>query len=135
MSDHTNDINSSLAATALGATMIEKHFKISNRIKSPDSKFSILPSQLKMLKNMSVKIHETIGNNKPKKKVSGKALFFRRSIFTKRDLKKGTIINENNISVLRPKIGIGAEEFFNVIGKKLNKNIKKNSPVFFTDLK
>ncbi len=135
LSDHTNDINSSLAATALGATMIEKHFKISNRIKSPDSKFSILPSQLKMLKNMSVKIHETIGNNKPKKKVSSKALFFRRSIFTKRDLTKGTIINENNISVLRPKIGIGAEEFFNVIGKKLKKDIKKNSPVFFTDLK
>ena len=88
-----------------------------------------------MLKNMSIKIHETIGNNKPKKKVSSKTLFFRRSIFTKRDLKKGTIINENNISVLRPKIGIGAEEFFNIIGKKLNKNIKKNSPVFFTDLK
>ena len=114
--------------------MIEKHFKISNRIKSPDSNFLSYLLSLKCLK-YERKIHETIGNNKPKKKVSGKALFFRRSIFTKRDLKKGTIINENNISVLRPKICIGEEEFFNVIGKKLKKNIKKNSPVFFTDLK
>ena len=53
LSDHTNDIISSLSATALGAVVIEKHYKISHKIKSPDSKFSIVPDQLKKLKLIS----------------------------------------------------------------------------------
>jgi len=135
LSDHTDDINSSLAATALGAVVIEKHFKISNKIKSPDSKFSILPYQLQNLKSLSSQIHKTLGNQKIDKNQNLKSLFFRRSIFANRDLKKGEKIKENNISVLRPKIGIGAENFFKIIGKKLKRDIKKDSPIYTKDLK
>jgi len=135
LSDHTDDINSSLAATALGATIIEKHFKISNKIKSPDSKFSIIPSQLKSLKTISLSIHKSIGKKKVKKNISSQTLFFRRSIFAKKNLVKGSKINNNNILVLRPNIGIGAENFFKIIGKKINKDIKKNSPIFTKDIK
>ena len=70
-----------------------------------------------------------------KKNISNETLFFRRSIFAKKNLVKGSKINNNNILVLRPNIGIGAENFFKIIGKKINKDIKKNSPIFIKDIK
>lgn len=134
LSDHTNDIISSLSATALGAVVIEKHYKISHKIKSPDSKFSIVPDQLKKLKLLSYRIHETVGKLTNEKKIRKEMIFFRRSIFASRDLKKGVRIKEKDLNVLRPNIGIGAENIFKIIGKKLKKNIKRNSPIFNKDL-
>lgn len=134
LSDHTNDIVSSLSATALGAVVIEKHYKINHKIKSPDSKFSITPDQLKKLKKLTYRIHETLGKKITEKKVRKETIFFRRSIFASRHLKKGIRIKEKDLNVLRPKIGIGAEKIFKIIGKKLKRNIKRDAPIFHKDL-
>ena len=131
ISDHTSNINSSLAAAALGSAVIEKHFKISSKIKSPDSKFSITPDQLKELKEGSIKIFNTLGNfSNLKLKVDKKSIYFRRSIYAKKDIYRGEKINDKNIICLRPKVGIGAEYYFKIIGKKTNIDIKKNFPIF-----
>ena len=61
ISDHTNDINTSLASVALGANIIEKHYKISNKIKSLDSSFSIDFNQLRELRSRSEKIYTSLG--------------------------------------------------------------------------
>jgi len=136
ISDHTKDINSSLAATSLGASIIEKHFKISDNIKSLDSEFSINFKQLQELKNRSRKIFLSLGAPKVSlKKVEKKSLRLRRSIFAAENIKKNSKITKEKILIKRPKIGLGADNYFKVIGKYAKKNIIKNNPIFKFDLK
>ncbi len=136
ISDHTNDINSSLASVVLGAKVIEKHFKISDKIKSPDSRFSLTPSQLNELKIRSEKIFLSIGKPTDKIKKSEKnSLKLRRSIFAKKDLKQNTKISYQNIITKRPLIGISADKFYDLLGKKIKIDINKNTPIFKKDIK
>ena len=84
ISDHTNDINSSLAAVALGAKIIEKHFKISNKIKSTDSEFSLDYESLKELRLRSEKVFLSLGKgNKNLSKSEKFSKILRRSIICK----------------------------------------------------
>ena len=134
ISDHTNDINSSLASVALGANVIEKHYKISDKIKSLDSSFSIDYNQMRELKIRSEKIFVSLGNQIKKIKNSEKkSILLRRSIFAKTNIKKGEKLTKKNIITKRPKIGIGAEFFFKLINKKIRKNKKKNDPIYPVD--
>lgn len=135
ISDHTNDINTSLASVALGANVIEKHFKISNKIKSLDSTFSINSDQMHELRSRSEKIFFSLGK-KIKKKIKNsekKSISLRRSIFAKLDIRKGEKLTIKNIITKRPKIGIGAEYFFKLLNKRSKKNKKKNDPIYSTD--
>ena len=133
LSDHTDGIVSSICATSLGVVAIEKHFKLNKKDVSEDSKFSILPNDLKKLRNLSEKIFfSTFKKNKDK--INKDNLFFRRSIYASKNLKKNSIINKIDIKTLRPNIGIDASYFEKVINKKINKNIKKNNPIYWKDL-
>lgn len=131
LSDHTDDIYSSFAATTLGVSVIEKHFIISKKIKSADNKFSIDPRQLQHLKKGIKKICLSLGKeNLGLKKVEKNSLKLRRSIFSIKDIKKGEKFNRDNIRSYRPKIGVGSEYFETLIGKKSKKNISKFTPIF-----
>jgi pseudaminic acid synthase len=131
ISDHTDDINSSLAAVAMGAKVIEKHFKISNKIKSPDSKFSINPVQLKELKIRSESIFVSIGKQTTKIKDSEKhSYIFRRSIFARKNLKQNIKITNLDIITKRPLIGISADQYYKILGKKTKIDINKDAPIF-----
>tara|TARA_B100000575_G_C23134902_1_gene659068 strand:+ start:2557 stop:3603 length:1047 start_codon:yes stop_codon:yes gene_type:complete len=132
ISDHTSDISTSITATALGAKLIEKHFIISKKIKSVDSKFSIDSRQLKNLKLNVLRVYRSLGkNHKAIQKVERNNLKFRRSIFAIKDIKKGEKFTIKNIATFRPKIGIDSNQFFKILGKKAKKNIKKSNPIFF----
>jgi pseudaminic acid synthase len=136
ISDHTNDINSSMAAVALGAKLVEKHFKISNKIKSLDSKFSIDFEKFKELSMRSKNIYKTLGSyTKQQSRSEKKSLFLRRSIFTSKNISKGSKITKHNIKCLRPKIGIGSEMYFQILGKKIKKNKKKHTPIYQSDFR
>ncbi len=136
LSDHTDNILTSLASTVLGVSVIEKHFVISKKIKSHDQKFSIDCSQLKDLRHGVEKIYLSLGGEKiGLKKIEKESLKLRRSIFTKKFIKKGEAFNRDNICNLRPSIGIRSENFKKVLGRKANKNIIENSPLFYRDLK
>lgn len=133
LSDHTDDIISSIAAIPYGVVAIEKHYKINNKTKSVDSSFSITPEKLKLLKKFSFEIFMSqIKKAEKSEKISKK---LRRSIFAKKSLKKNDIINEDNIAVLRPNIGISASNYFKILGKRVRTNIKKNYPIFKNNLK
>lgn len=135
ISDHTNDINSSLASVALGAKIIEKHFKISNKIKSMDSSFSINFSQLKELREKSEKIFLSLGIEKKKIRNSEKkSKILRRSIYANTNINAGSKLTSINITTKRPFIGIGSENFFKILNKKLKKNKKKFDPIYFKDI-
>ena len=131
ISDHTNDNTSSLIASTLGIVAIEKHFKLNSKEKTIDSKFSIDVKQLKKLRNNLDDIFFII---KKRKRRIKKMIYVRRSIFTKRDIKKGEKFSLENIETFRPKIGICASEFFNIVGKKSRRNIKAFNSIFKTDV-
>jgi len=132
LSDHTNSIYSSIAATSLGIVLIEKHFIINKKIKSEDRKFSIDKKQLIELKKSTTRIHKilnsTISNEIPSKN-------FRRSIFASKKIKKGDRISRENIVALRPKVGICASNYFNILNKRLKKDIEKFEPIMKNDIK
>ena len=130
LSDHTNDIYSSIAAQSYGVTVIEKHFNIDKK-RTPDSSFSILPNQLKKLSEV---IKDLAKSNKKKFKKNHVMINLRRSIFASRNIKKNDKLSFDNIDTYRPNIGIPAENYFKVIGKKVKKNIKKNDPIYFSNL-
>ena len=62
-------------------------------------------------------------------------MFLRRSIFSKKNIKKNEKISRNNIDTLRPKIGICASKFFKILDKKATRTIKTNEPIFYSDIK
>lgn len=131
LSDHTNNIYSSLASTALGACLIEKHFIVSKRIKTLDKEFSITPEELKSLKIESGKIFETLGKKKIGPKTNEKnSLKLRRSVFSTKEIKKGDIFSRKNIGNFRPSIGLSANKIQKLFGKKAKKNFKKFEPIF-----
>jgi pseudaminic acid synthase len=133
LSDHTDNIISSVCATTLGIVAIEKHIKLKKKDISEDSKFSIIPKELEKLRHMTEEIFESTFKKKYFK-INKKNLFFRRSIFSNKNLKKNDSIKIDDIKTLRPKIGIDASMFYKIINKKLKKNINKNNPIFWKDL-
>ncbi len=136
ISDHTKNIDASLLASTMGISIIEKHFILNKKLKSPDSSFSITPNELKKLKNKILKYNTILGKyqfKRPPSELPSK--IFRRSIFTTNDIKKGERFTKKNIACFRPLIGLGSENYFSVIGKKSKVNLKKNSPLIKSYLK
>jgi pseudaminic acid synthase len=135
ISDHTNDIITSLASIPLGVVIIEKHFILSKKLNSLDKEFSITPNQFLNLSKNSKRIFESLGKGifeiQKKEKESKK---YRRSIFSIKDILKGEKFNVRNISTFRPAVGLSANYFFKIMGKKSNKNIKSFNPIFKSDL-
>ena len=129
LSDHTSDNKTSLCATSLGVVAIEKHVKLNDKSVTEDSKFSISLKNLEKLKEETKAIHFSL-NNVSNKINDEKSRIYRRSIFALRDIKRGEKINKKNIHTLRPMVGIPANKFFKIIGKKTNINLKKNDPIF-----
>lgn len=134
LSDHTNDITSSIAATCLGIVVIEKHFKGNFNFKTVDSDFSISSQNLKKLKEIVCDLHISLNKLNKKNNSSSKFKNLKRSIFANQDIKSGEVFNENNISSLRPKIGICASKYFKIIGKKAKKNLKKTEPIYMKNV-
>ena len=132
LSDHTNNIYSSIAAIPLGISVIEKHFNIDN-LKTPDSLFSINSRMLKSLKKISLDIHESLYKDK-KNRISKENIKFRRSLFANRNIKKNQKILSEDVISLRPLVGIKSENIFKIIGKNAKKNINKDQPIFYRDL-
>lgn len=131
-SDHTLNISSSLAAVAMGAKIIEKHFTISKKDRAPDSFFSIEKKELKDLVKNIREIEQSIGLEK---KVIYREIkemrLGRRSYYANYNYKKGMLIKLGMFTALRPYIknSITAEKYLDYINKKLKKNIMSNEPL------
>ena len=132
LSDHTRGIASSLAATALNAVCIEKHYNYKD-IKTVDSEFSIGPDELRHLRKFSEEIFESI-NSRVDFLNEKKNSDFKRSIYVIKNILKGERFSEKNISTFRPKIGVCASNFFKIIGKKSTKNLQENKPLYSNDI-
>lgn len=132
LSDHTKDIYSSISCIPLGIVAIEKHFKINKKFKTTDSSFSITPEKMNKLCSVSKDIFYSMNNyNSGNVEKSSKKL--RRSIFAKTDIEKNMKITKEQITTLRPLIGVPASNFFKIIGKKTRKKILAGTPIYQKD--
>ncbi|OGX34114.1 MAG: pseudaminic acid synthase [Omnitrophica WOR_2 bacterium RIFCSPLOWO2_02_FULL_50_19] len=130
LSDHSLGIAASIAAVSLGAKMLEKHFTLSRKIKTPDSFFSMEPREFKLLiENVRIaekamgKVFYGLSREEKKNRV------FRRSLFAVRDIKKGELFTEENIRSIRPNYGLPPKSLKDILGKKAKKDIKKGTPM------
>ena len=118
-SDHTKGIEVSLAAVALGASIIEKHFTLDKTLPGPDHKASLEPAELKQMINSIRNIEISLGS--PQKKVTSSEaknmIVARKSIVAATFIKKGEYFTEKNITVKRPGNGISPMKWDSVIGK------------------
>ncbi len=130
ISDHTLGIGVSIAAVALGAKAVEKHFTLSRSIKTVDSFFSIEPDELKELVN-NIRITESAlgkvyyGLTLEEKRNK----FFRRSLFAAEDIKKGEKFSGENVRSIRPAAGLKPKYIKKIIGMKAQKNIRAGTPL------
>lgn len=119
-SDHTLGIEVALAAAALGAQVIEKHFTLDKTLEGPDHKASLDPEELKVMVTSIRNIEVALGDGVKRASNSenpNKAIA-RKSIVAKREIIQGEILSEDNITVKRPGHGISPFKWFEVLGTK-----------------
>jgi N,N'-diacetyllegionaminate synthase len=125
-SDHTAGIEVPIAAVAIGATMIEKHFTLDKSMEGPDHKASLDPQELKDMVKAIRNIEKAMGTGlkRPTESEKKNMNIARRSIHMVKDFPAGHILAENDIIMKRPGDGISPMEMDSVIGKKLVKAVK-----------
>ena len=118
-SDHTKGIEVPIAAVALGATAIEKHFTLDRNMEGPDHKASLEPDELKAMVSAIRNIEQAVGDGIKKVTDSekGNIAVARKSIVAARDIKKGEIFSEDNLTVKRPGTGISPMRWEEVLGQ------------------
>ena len=123
-SDHTLGIEIPIAAVAMGATVIEKHFTLDNNLPGPDHKASLEPDELKNMVLSIRNIEKAMGNGKkePNKLEKKNKPLVRKSIIAKQNIKKGEILTEKNITTKRPGTGLSPFLWDKVIGTKAVKD-------------
>lgn len=132
LSDHTLGIGVSIAAVAMGARVIEKHFTIDRAEGGVDSSFSLEPGEFKMLVEESERAFLATG-----KVIYGimeaekKSQMFKRSIYIVEDMEEGEIFTEDNTRIIRPGMGISPKYFEFILGKKVNRMVKRGTPLTF----
>ena len=130
LSDHSMGSIGVVAAVAMGARVIEKHFCVSRKVKNPDSTFSLEPQEFKQMVE-DIRVAE-LAMGKVKYGPSEREMAnvkFRRSIFCSKDIKAGEIITSDNVKVIRPNFGLAPKYIDDVIGKKAKTDIAFGTPI------
>ena len=137
LSDHTLGIYAPLAAVVLGATVIEKHFTISKKLYGPDAKYSLEPHEFKLLVEGIRAIEVMLANPVDKdniNKFKEMKNTFQKSIVSLVAMPKGIEITREMITTKKPGGGLHPRYFDEIIGKKVKREIKKDSLIFEEDI-
>lgn len=127
-SDHTKGIEVPIAAAALGATVVEKHFTLDRNMEGPDHKSSLEPSELKAMVTSIRNIESALGDGikQPAESEIKNIVVVRKSIIAKKSIKAGDIFTEENLTVKRPGDGISPMKWFEVIGMVAIRDFKED---------
>jgi len=130
-SDHTKGIEVPIAAVALGATVIEKHFTLDRNMEGPDHKASLEPNELKAMVDSIRHIELALGNGmkQPAESEKKNMAVVRKSIVAKYNIKKGEVLTEDNLTVKRPGSGISPMKWYEVIGTKAVKDFNEDEMI------
>ena len=130
LSDHTLGISAPIAAIALGAKIIEKHFILDRNFGGPDAAFSLEPEEFRQMVKSVREVEKALGEVSYRlTKKMRKSKEFSRSLFVVKDIKKGENFTEDNIKSIRPGYGLHPRYLNNILGKKAKINIKKGTPL------
>ena len=127
-SDHTLGITVPVAAAAMGARVIEKHFTLDKNLPGPDHRASLEPDELKEMVKEIRNVEKALGTGekKPAKSEIEIQKVARKSIVAKVNIAKGSIITKEMLTVKRPGTGLVPKYYYKIVGKKAKKNIKEN---------
>ncbi|SFJ77600.1 pseudaminic acid synthase [Halobacillus dabanensis] len=130
LSDHTLGTGVAVASVALGATVVEKHFTLARKDGGVDAQFSLEPEEMKELVEETERAWQSLGkvNYGPtaSEKKSGK---YRRSLYITEDLKSGDTLTESNFRAIRPGYGLPPKYYELLLGKKVNADVKRGTPM------
>jgi len=130
LSDHTMGIGVSVAAVALGASMIEKHFTLRRADGGVDSTFSLEPEELRALVVETERAWQALGSvSYGPSEAEKKSLVFRRSIYVAEDVKASEVLTEANLRSIRPGFGLAPKYYETLLGRRVNRDIKKGTPM------
>ena len=129
LSDHTAGIGAALAAIALGATVVEKHFTLSRAEGGVDSAFSLEPAALAALVTESERAHLALGEvsfgpTEPEQK----SLVFRRSLYIVQDLRAGAVLTPENLRAIRPGLGLAPKHIDALLGRRVARDVARGTP-------
>jgi len=130
LSDHTLGINVALASIPLGACLIEKHVTLDRKEKSPDSEFSLEPSELRDLCEGVFAVWQSLGGiNYELNEIEKGSIKFRRSIYAIKDIKAGELISKTNIKRIRPGYGLPPKYFDDLLDKTAKVDIERGTAI------
>jgi pseudaminic acid synthase len=130
LSDHTPGIAASIAAVALGATLIEKHLTLSRAEGGPDAAFSLEPEEFRTLVSSIRMVERSLGTVHYGPTLHElKTRPFRRSLFVVCDMQKGETFTEENVRSIRPADGLHPRHFQEVLGRKAAQQISRGTPL------
>ncbi|GAB3534744.1 pseudaminic acid synthase [Pontibacter brevis] len=130
LSDHTMGVGAPVAAVALGATVIEKHFTLSRLDGGVDSAFSLEPVELHALVVETERAWEALGHVQyGVQRAEEKSRLFKRSVYVARDIKAGDTFTRENIRVIRPGLGLAPKYYEGLLGKPAKQDIKAGTPL------
>ncbi|MGB9807582.1 MAG: pseudaminic acid synthase [Thermosulfidibacteraceae bacterium] len=130
LSDHTLGISVPIAATTLGAVLIEKHFILDRSLGGPDSAFSLEPSEFKMMVQAIREVEKALGEVRYELTEKQKEMRkFARSLFVVKDVKKGETFTEKNVRSIRPGYGLHPKYLKEVLGRRARRDIRKGEPL------
>lgn len=135
LSDHTLGISIPIAAVALGAKIIEKHFILDRSLGGPDSEFSLEPEEFKSMVKSIREVEKALGTvnyNLTDKIIKSRE--FSRSLFAVENIKSGEIISENNVKSIRPGFGLHPKYLTEILGKTVKNDIAKGTPITFENI-
>ncbi len=127
-SDHTEGIEVAIAAVSLGATVVEKHFTLSRNLPGPDHRASLEPDALQAMIAAIRNVEQALGNGikRPSRSELPNRLVARKSIVAAREIEKGELFTENNLTVKRPGTGLSPRRWDEALGRVALRNYAAN---------
>ncbi len=130
LSDHTLDNTTAITSVALGASIIEKHFTLDRNGGGPDDSFSLEPSELAALCRDCKTAWEALGKVDYERKSSEKDnIRFRRSLYIVQDIKAGDMLSAENMRSIRPGFGLSPKHYDSLLGRRVNRDVPRGTPV------
>lgn len=135
LSDHTQDNTTAIAAVALGAVAIEKHFTLDRRGGGPDDSFSLEPAEFTQLCTSAKTAWMALGKVDYGRKSSETGnVTFRRSLYAVADIAKGEEISAMNVRSIRPGFGMAPKHFSEILGRRARTDISRGTPIRWSQL-
>ncbi|ERO63468.1 pseudaminic acid synthase [Pseudomonas piscis] len=128
LSDHSMGVGVSVAAVALGATVIEKHFTLDRAAGGVDASFSLEPAELASLVVETERAWQAMGQVRyGATEAEGKSLVYRRSLYVTRDMQAGEVFSADNLRAIRPGLGLAPKHYDALIGRRARQAIKRGT--------